>query len=280
MSTLARFYAATFALFVLPALAYAQAGPKPFEPVGQDGARIAAPQTAPAPAPKRDLTGTWLPAVGAQGQGAAGMPADGKPEHDLPFTPKGLQVYQSHKTSNGTTPVPAAEENDPGHICDPLGFPRSHLFELRATRFIQTPLQLILLYTYDKTWRTIWSDGRALPKDPDPTWFGHSVGKWTDDYTFVVDTNGTDDRTWLDNAGRPHSEDLKVQEVYHRIDRDNMELMLTIDDPQMYTKPWIGLNKLRFRLLPPNTELLEMMCSPSEADAYNKRHANPAAEKK
>mgnify|MGYP003352465742 CR=1 FL=1 len=253
--------------------------PLPFDPVGRGG-RAAAPATPTGPAPKRDLTGIWLPALGAQGQGAANMPADGKPEHELPYTAKGLEIYKSHKTANGPTPVPAAEENDPGHICDPLGFPRANLYEMRATQFIQTPVQTVMLYTYDKVWRSVWTDGRELPKDPDPRWFGYSVGKWKDDYTFVIDTIGTDERTWVDNAGRPHSEDLHVTEEFHRIDQGTMELTMTIDDPQMYSKPWVALKDVRFRLLPPETDLLEMLCSPSESQAYNKRHADPVAGKK
>jgi len=255
--------------------------PLPYDPVRR-GAPVNKPEAASpsGPAPTRDLTGIWLPAVGAQGQGAANMPADGKPEHALPYTPLGLEVLKSHKTSNGTTPVPAAEENDPAHICDPQGFPRENLYELRATQIVQTPLQVVLMYTYDKIWRSVWTDGRELPKDPDPRWYGYSVGKWTDDYTFVVDTNGMDERTWVDNAGRPHSEDLRVQEVYHRVDRDTLELTMTINDPKMYTKPWVALDRLRFRLLSPNTDLLEMICSPSEVEEYNRKHANPGADKK
>lgn len=246
----------------------------------QTQARQQRPPAAVAPAPPRDLTGIWLPSVGAQGQGAANMPADGKPEHELPYTPLGLETLKSHKTSNGTDPVSAAEENDPAHKCDPQGFPRENLFELRATQIIQTPVMMVLLYTYDKVWRSIWTDGRELPKDPDPKWYGYSVGKWMDDSTFVVETNGMDDRTWVDNAGRPHSEDLRVEEVYHRLDRDTLELTMTIDDPKMYTKPWVALNKLRFRLLPPTTELFEMLCSPSEAAEYDERHAARGGAKK
>jgi hypothetical protein len=224
-------------------------------------------------APHRDLSGIWKPLFGAQGTGALSMPADGKPEHELPFTPYGREMAKRNKSSNGPEAVAAVEENDPAHACDPQGFPREDLFELRATQFMQTPLQTILLYTYGKVYRVIWTDGRALPQDPDPHWYGYSVGKWTDDYTFVVDTNGTDARTWVDNAGRPHSEDLRVQEVFHRIDHDNMELTLTIDDPKVYTKPWAALKNVRFTLMPPNTDLLEMLCSPSELARYNKDYA-------
>jgi hypothetical protein len=230
------------------------------------------------PAPVRDLTGIWLPKIGAQGTGAAAMPADGKPEHELPYTPYGLEMAKRNKSSNGPQAVAAVDENDPAHACDPQGFPREDLFELRATQFIQTPLQTVLLYTYGKVYRIVWTDGRELPKDPDPHWFGYSVGKWKDDYTFVVDTNGTDARTWVDNAGRPHSEDLRAQEVFHRIDRENLELTLTIDDPKVYTKPW-ALRNVRFTLLPPTTELLEMLCSPSELALYNRRYA-PGSKKK
>jgi hypothetical protein len=238
-----------------------------------------APPSTGAAAPHRDLSGIWKPLFGAQGTGALSMPADGKPEHELPFTPYGREMAKRNKSSNGPEAVAAVDENDPAHACDPQGFPREDLFELRATQFMQTPLQTILLYTYGKVYRVIWTDGRALPQDPDPHWYGYSVGKWTDDFTFVVDTNGTDARTWVDNAGRPHSEDLRVQEVFHRLDHDNMELTLTIDDPKVYTKPWVALKNVRFTLMPPNTDLLEMLCSPSELARYNRTYT-PASKKK
>ena len=131
-----------------------------------------------------------------------------------------------------------------------------------------------MLYTYGRNYRVIWSDGRALPTDPDPHWFGYSVGHWKDDYTFVVETNGTDARTWLDNAGRPHSEDLRVEEQFHRVDHDRLELTTIIDDPKVYSKPWVAQNKLQMHLLPPSFDLVEMMCSPSELNEYNRRHGN------
>jgi len=233
-----------------------------------------------APAPLRDISGIWEPRGGTQGVGPQAMPGDGKPGHEPLYTPFGLELLKRNKPTRGIHEVPTGEENDPGHTCDPLGFPRENLFELRTTQFVQTPAQVIVLYTYDKIWRTIWTDGRELAKDPDPRWFGYSVGKWTDDYTFVVQSNGMDDRTWVDNTGRPHTEDLRTEEVFHRIDRDNLELTMTIDDPKVYAKPWIAVNKMPFKLRPPNTELLEMMCSPSEMAVYNKKHAAPSSSKK
>lgn len=237
----------------------------------------------PAPAPVRDLTGIWEPVrnlEGIQPNGALNMPADGKPEHDLHLTPYGRELMKTHKSSNGPDEVPPSEENDPAHACEPMGFPRQNLFEVRATEILQTPTQMVLLYTFNRIWRVIWTDGRELPKDPDPHWYGYSVGKWTDDYTFVAQTNGTDERTWLDNAGRPHSEDLRVEEVFHRVNHDSMELTMTINDPKVYERPWVALNKLQFRLKPANSDFVEMMCSPSELNEYNRRHAARGAIKK
>lgn len=231
-----------------------------------------------APAPRHDISGIWDPGNrGIQGRGPQAMPADGRPEHNLPYTPLGLQMFVRNKPANGPTEVPEAEVNDPVHMCDPQGFPRENLFELRTTQIIQTPVQVVVLYEYDKVWRVIWTDGRELPNDPEPRWYGYSVGKWKDDTTFVVQTSGTDERTWLDNAGRPHSSDLRVEEQFHRVDHDTLELTVTIDDPKIYTKPWVALDKLRFDLQPPNFDVREMICSPSETAEYNRKHAIPAA---
>ena len=97
-----------------------------------------------------------------------------------------------------------------------------------------------------------------------------SVGHWEDDTTFVVNTIGTDERTWLDNAGNPHSADLKVEERYHRVNHDLMELTVTLDDPKAYTRPWTPRNKMRLTLAPPNFDMMEMICSPTEVMEFRK----------
>jgi hypothetical protein len=207
------------------------------------------------------------------------MPDDGKPEHQLPFTPAGLEALKLNKPSNGVRSVLPTDTNDPVVTCDPQGLPREDLYELRTTQIIQTPQSVVLLYTFGKIWRVVWTDGRDLPKDAEPRWFGYSVGKWVDDYTFVVETTGTDERTWIDRAGRPHSADLRVEERFHRVDRDHLELTVMIDDPKMYTKPWVALDKLRFDLLPPGFDIHEFICSPSEFQEYNKLLGNSISEK-
>src|SRR6266481_8925844 len=230
------------------------------------------PITAPAkdrkvgPAPPRDISGIWDPPgmSGNQVLGAKAAPDDGKPGHQLPYTPLGLEALKRTKPSNGTRSVLPGETNDPVIAYgDPQGIPREDLYELRTTQVLQTPQSVVMLYQFGKIWRVIWTDGRELPKDPEPRWFGYSVGKWVDDYTFVAQTSGTDERTWLDKGGRPHSEDLRIEERFHRVNHDLLELTVTIDDPKMYTKSWVALNKFPMKLLPDDFDVREMMCSVS-----------------
>jgi hypothetical protein len=126
---------------------------------------------------------------------------------------------------------------------------------------------VLALHMWERRWRVIWTDGRALPEDPDPRWYGYSVGRWEDDYTFVVTSNGTDERTWLDNAGNPHSDQLRVEERWHRVSETRLELTVTINDPKTYTRPWVALDKLPFTPLPITTDLMEMMNAASEVQA-------------
>jgi hypothetical protein len=255
---------------MLTFLVRAQAAPRPQAGAVKDQKAAAA--------PRHDISGIWDPGNnGIQPMGPQAMPDDGKPEHQLPYTPLGLEVLNTHKPSNGVRSVLPADTNDPVVYCDPQGMPREDLYELRTTQILQTPLNVVILYQFGKIWRVVWTDGRELPKDPEPRWFGYSVGKWEDDYTFVVQTSGIDERTWVDRAGRPHSGDLRVEERFHRADHDTLELSLKIDDPKMYTKPWMALNKLRFKLKPPNFDVREMICSPSEFAEYNKAVGKPAS---
>ena len=101
------------------------------------------------------------------------------------------------------------------------------------------------------------------------------MGKWVDDYTFVVETVGMSDKTWLDNAGRPHSGELKAEEQFHRVDHDHMELTPTIEDPKMYKEPWLALNKFPLRLQPRGFDIREQYCSPSDLAEYNKEIGDP-----
>jgi len=248
--------------------AFAQASPQPqgtnlYDKLGDTGDGGAA--------PRQDLTGFWTGLVAAK---LNAVP---------PLTPWGLEQLHLHKNNNE---FPVAESNDPIKGCDPLGFPRSMLFMTRGIAFTQMPGRVIEMFQFNRLWREIWTDGRELPKNvggnsadaPDPRWYGYSVGHWEGDYTFVVDTVGSDERSWLDNAGHPHSIDLRVQERYTRVNHNNLEVTITIDDPKTYTKPFV-ITKANFKWIP-KQDFEEQFCVPSEEAEYLKLIGEPAAPSK
>lgn len=215
------------------------------------------------PAPRRDLSGSW-----------AG-PLSAKAGEAPPLTPLGQARFKLN------VPDPfSAHSNDPWGTCDPFGFPRSATSESRRIAFGQMPGRVLILTGYQKIWREVWMDGRELPKNvgakggPDPTWYGYSVGHWDGDYTLVVETTGSDDRSWVDRRGYPHSVDMHAVERYTRVDHNTLELTLTIDDPKIYTKPFVAATN-RFKWIP-NQEDEEQMCVPSEAIEYMKVIGVPA----
>jgi hypothetical protein len=249
-----------------------------------------------APAPRHDISGIWTPGPNAaiQAGGVATMPNDGKPEHQLPYTPYGLQIYRSHKALEGADAVKPAFFNDPRDKCEPLGFPRINHYNLRHTQIMQDEFKVALMYEYDRRYRTVWTDGRELPAVVDggvrlgkgwgtdtghvrePRFYGYSVGKWVDDNTLVIETVGTmpEDRVWLDSTGRPLSDQLKVTETIHRLDHDHLEWTETIDDPKIYTKPWVTMERIRMTLADPRTDSVESYCSPLEMQKYYELEGN------
>ncbi len=255
-------------LFAAQALAQSQESPKPnyggpeslYEKLGDTGTGGAA--------PKRDLTGFWAGLVAAKLNAVS------------PMTDWGKEQFSLHKP---TWDNPVADSNDPQKVCDPLGFPRNMLFMTRGIAFTQMPGRVIELFQFNRVWRDIWTDGRPLPKNVggdtpdslDPRWYGYSVGHWEDDYNFIVDTVGTDERSWLDNDGHPHSVGLHVQERYTRVNHNSMEVTITIDDPKTYTKPFV-ITKGKFTWIP-KQNFEEQLCVPSEEAEYQKLIANPAA---
>jgi hypothetical protein len=228
------------------------------------------------PAPKRDLTGTWAgPGSSPLVPRAGGKGAD-KPE----LTPYGEKLMSQVKPIGKYSP---AGTNDPhARYCDPVGFPQNAYTEARGLTMATMPDRVIILLQYMNVWREVWTDGRPLPttvggtgKDAlDPTYNGYSVGHWEDDNTFVVDTTGMDDRTWITGAGYPHSVNAHVQERYTRIDRNDLRVSLTIDDPKVYTKPW-SLGTYNYRWIP-NQKFDDFACIPSEVIKYLSDLGDPA----
>src|SRR3989442_1270661 len=226
------------------------------------------------PAPVHDLNGTW-----AGPRSGAGVP-DSKGGEIPSLTPLGRELFSERKSLGKFSP---AGTNDPFvRTCDPLGFPRADVDEIRGISFATMPDRMVVLYQFQQVWREIWMDGRELPKNagaaekgaPDPRYFGYSVGHWEGDNTLAVDTTGLDDRSWLDREGHPHTVQARVQERFTRTDHNDLELTITVDDPKIYTKPF-SLGTVYFKWIP-NQIFDERLCIPSETIEYLKSVGDPA----
>lgn len=152
-------------------------------------------------------------------------------------------------------------KDDPDGHCMPLGPVKMHMHPY-PRRMVQLPGFTLILFERETTYRQIFTDGRALPVDPNPTFNGYSIGRWEGD-TFIVETIGFKDELWLDISGTPLTDAAKVTERYRRPTFGTLEIDVTIDDPKAYTKPWsIRLNQI----LAPDTDLLEFYCIENEKD--------------
>src|SRR5271168_1105346 len=180
--------------------------------------------TAPAPKTKDgkpDLTGIWEP----NGiKYLINIAADLKPA-DIPFQPWAAQEYAKRRANNGL--------EDPDARCLPSGMPRKDAIT-SPYKILQYPNLLVFLYESRTTFRQVFLDGRALPKDPQPAFDGYAVGHWEGD-TLVVETTGFNGRTWLDSNGHPATDALHLTEKFRRPDFGHMEIEITIDDPKTYT---------------------------------------------
>lgn len=145
----------------------------------------------------------------------------------------------------------------PSEHCLPHSIPDAMLPGV-LFKFVQTPGLTVLLYEEFNHFRQIFTDGRSFAANdpPPPSWLGYSIGKWDGD-TFVVETTGFNDQTWLDDSGHPHTEALRTTERFLRRDFGHMDLTVTIDDPKTYNKPWSVDIPLR---LVPDTDFIEDMC--------------------
>ena len=133
------------------------------------------------------------------------------------------------------------------------------------SRIVQTPGLIVILHeSPNSPHRTIFTDGRELPKDPNPTWLGYSVGHWEQD-TLVVDSAGFNDRGWLDVGGHPQTETLRITERFRRRDVGHLEYEMTLDDPKAFTKPFTLRAE---KTLAPDIELLEDVCENEQSKAH------------
>jgi hypothetical protein len=197
---------------------------------------------------KPDLTGIWS---GAGPMYRFNIAQDLNPEDIKPWAEALFlqRVRESRKDS------PLAK-------CMPVSVPYHQFFNL--TRLVQTPTMMLVQHeSPNSPNRTVFTDGRDLPKDPNPAYMGYSIGRWEGD-TLVVTTAGFNDRGWLDSSGHPQTESLRVTERYRRVDFGHMEFDITIDDPTVFNKPFTIRTK---RLLQADTELLEDVCENEQSRA-------------
>ena len=216
-------------------------------PVGRDGK-----PNLNAPAPKLigghpDLSGIWQ----ANGPKYLRVLTDPK---EVPFQPWAKKLYDERADGRD-----AKIESDAN--CLPQGVPK-----IAATpvpyKFIQTPGEVVILYEAFNLWRQVFLDGREFADDLNPSWLGYSIGHYEGD-TLVIETRGFNGKTWLDQAGLPTTEKLKVTERIRRKDFGHLELRVTVDDSGAYTRPFTIIED---PVLQVNTELIEFICGENERD--------------
>ena len=260
-----------------------------FAPPGTPQTRDGKPDlTAPAPRTadgKPDLSGTWMHEVttvaemkrlygalvdeaikvdvpgmeiGTQHKYAVNLLLDFKPD-DVSMRPAGAAVFKQR-----------AATADPAEVCTTVaGFPLAGLLS-EPIKIVQAPKTTIVLYEVNSLHRQIFSDGRAFPKEFElPAFLGYSVGRWEGD-VFVVETRGFNDKTPLDLIGHPHSEALHVTERFRRVDFGHMDVEMTFDDLQTYTKPFTV--KVPHTLIA-DQDIFEMFCE-NEKDREHLKNAN------
>jgi hypothetical protein len=172
----------------------------------------------------------------------------------LPYQPWAAALVKERSEQLG--------RDDPIASCKPGGVFRILTFP-PYRKFLQLPGLFVILSERDVTFRQIFMDGRPLPKDPEPTPNGYSIGRWDGD-TLVVETNGLRDGTWIDRAGSPITDAAKLTERFQRVSYGRVEIEVTVDDPKAYTKPWTTKLTQLIRL---DTDLLDYHCMDNEKDS-------------
>jgi len=198
-----------------------------------------------------DLSGFWMPSTVVRH--LLNLAADLKPG-EVPLQPWADALYKERIENNG--------KDHPGVRCLPSGIPEK-LNIPDGLKVVHTPDLLLFLYESRTIYRQVFTDGRPLPAaDVQPTWMGYSIGRWEGD-TMVVETMGSNGKTWLDMRGLPATEALHVIERYTRPTIGRVDIAVTIDDPKAYTRSW---NVNLQWTLQPDTDLIESICEENNKD--------------
>jgi hypothetical protein len=264
-----------------------------------------APSAASGAFDSHDFSGIWgrfggqARTTGIQGGGGCRECGDaGFGVNIPPLTPEGQKEFDSHKPAYGRpveSPILPAEapgrhkavlsalSNDPTMQCEPSGVTRIVLSTyFSPMEWVTATDRVLQHFEWTNEWREIFTDGRQLPEDPEPRWYGYSVGHWDGD-TFVVNSFGYDERTWLDHFGFPHSDQMRLEERYRKIAPDKIELVMKVDDPKTYTKPFVSDKKIFRKLSQAEAvidgwqQLQDDRCIPSEEFQFNSTVRDPSA---
>jgi hypothetical protein len=214
-----------------------------------------------APAPRTadgtpDLAGVWEatndpsdPAGGIEGTGAPRYMINILRDYKVPpMTAWAAEIFKQRNDRK--------LQDNPMIRYLPAGVPRLDAYT-HPFKIVQTRDLIVILYESQTLFRQIFLDGRAHPKDPEPSWLGYSIGRWDGD-VLVVETMGFNDKTWLDGFGHPHSEAMRLTERFRRRDVGHMDIEVTIDDPKAYTTP---IRYVQPQELPVDGELIEYICN-------------------
>jgi hypothetical protein len=189
---------------------------------------------------KPDLSGVW-------------WPSRWRPFGDAPAPLAWAAAVAEQRKNDPVTPMVE---------CLPSG--PSFQGALAYSRIVQvSDLVIIIDELFAQPTRTVYLDGRSHPRDPNPSFMGHSIGHWEAD-TLVVDSVGFNDREWLSQGRFPQTEQMHIIERYRRPDLGHLEIEMTFDDPGTFKKPWT-MKQVRV-LAPKTTELGEMICNENEKD--------------
>jgi hypothetical protein len=251
-----------FGLFVSPLAAqwitYPTAG-VPRKADGTPDLGAACPRTADG---KPDLSGLWVMQPNREATpNFPGCEPTAEEFADIGWSLKGGLPYQPWAADLVKTRRAELRLHDPLSYCLPTGPIRLHTWST-PRKVVQTPGVLVILNELNASYRQIFTDGRPLPADPNPSWNGYSSGTWDGD-TLVVQTNGFRDGLWLDSTGNPMTEAAKITERFRRVNFGRMEIEITVDDPKAYTKPWTIKLTHNIKL---NTDLLDFICAENEKD--------------
>ena len=171
----------------------------------------------------------------------------------VPYQPWAAELARKRRSDEA--------RDNPDARCLPIG-PLQMLAHPLPKKIVHVPGLLVLLHERNMEFRQIYTDGRQLPADPNPSWYGYSAARWEGD-TLVVDTNGLRDGLWADFWGSPLTDQARMTERIRRPNFGALEIQVTVTDPKAYTRPWTVNVNQRLGL---DLDLLEYACLENEKD--------------